>query len=101
MKPSLTPSMKNDIPPMTEEVLPEMGNLFKQGKTGNLYDPYHPLEPQWRNTIHTEMKRVQNWGVYIDDGIYHRHERTMIAKMSEILREAQLDLINSGAECQP
>ena len=101
MKPRLTRITKEKVTPMTGEKLPEVGDLFKQGKTGNAYDHYHPLKPQCRNTILTEMKCVQDWGVYINDGIYHRCERTMISKASGIMHKTQLDVINSEAEWPP
>ena len=69
----MTHSMKGVITPVIGEGLPEVENLVEPRKTGNIYDPYHPQEPKWRNAICTEMKRVRDWGVYINDGIYHRH----------------------------
>ena len=43
------------------------------GSSGN---PYHLQEAQWRRAIRAEIKRVWDWGVYIDDGVYTRRQLT-------------------------
>ena len=78
------------------KIIPVIGE--KNRGIRNADNPYHLQEAQWRKAISTEMKRVQNWEVYIDDGIYHRHEHTLVSKASEIMHKTQLDVINLEVE---